>query len=78
MNFFKMAQIVCFHNFHFCNLLSPPKRQKNPALGAPWAGFFCKRKIYFFRTNAFFGILQMGQVQSGGSSSKPKLGSLYT
>ena len=32
----------------------------------------------FLRTKAFLGILHMGQLQSAGSSSKPKLGSLYS
>ena len=33
---------------------------------------------YVRRTNAFFGILQTGQVQLSRSSSKLKFGSLYT
>ena len=36
------------------------------------------RPAYFFRTKAFLGMRHTGQVQSAGSSSKPKLGSLYT
>ena len=36
------------------------------------------RPVYFFRTKAFLGMRHTGQVQSAGSSSKPKLGSLYT
>ena len=51
---------------------------KTPAAAA--AGVFPSpfRGCYFLRTKAFLGMRHTGQVQSAGSSSKPKLGSLYT
>ena len=55
----------------------PARTNTRPATGAvvfPSPSRGC----YFLRTKAFLGMRHTGQVQSAGSSSKPKLGSLYT
>ena len=76
--FLQILQILSFHNF--LRILGKDRENHLPqahgqVVFSPQAEL---SNGYFFRTKAFLGILHTGQVQSAGSSSKPKLGSRYT